>query len=274
MTLSARHRISYSLFSLSIITNVTLIALLIHHSDQLRLAPPLSLLFQKWWLAEGIITQWTYSFVMTPPLLLSSVTLIMALILFIFFYRSTSQEIFYLQLFLLCLSFFSIRDFSYLVHLYRLPFYYIKQISRGVIFFRFNSVLFLLLSGLSVFESRFQKSDAFFTAAVLASLCLSVTLPLSEKFIQNTLTYLPVNEFNLFLLFIVIQTIIPINFLWFFYQRKTADYLILTLSVIILVMAENLIFYMTMGGFILGLILIVLGSVLFSQRIHRLYLWR
>ena len=274
MTLSARHRITYALFLISLVLNGVILYFFISRYSELREFYPLNEAYQRWWFIFR--EQMGDSFFLNSfaGLCLSTITLIGSLILFIVFKQSSSQEIFYVQLFLLCLSFYSIRYLSYLVPFYRLPLSYTVLITRGVFFFRFNSLLFLVLSGLSVFDSRFQKSDPFFLSAIVIALSLSAAIPISDIFVQNTLTLTPVNEMSLFFLFLIVEMIIPLNFLWFLYQRKTMDYLVLTLTMILFIAAENLLFYMAIGGFIAGLILLVLGAVLFSHRIYRLYLWR
>lgn len=276
MTLAARHRITYSLFFISLIINGALLFLMIAHHGELSRLSPLSRTGQNWWFDRHLLPESTrfFLFQFSAQLVLSFGALIISLSLFLLFKRSSSQEIFYFQLFLLCLSLFSLRLFSYPLSLMRMPFSYTVLLCRSVLFFRFGSLLFLLLTGLSVFDSRFQKSDPFFLSALLIALSLAATIPMSDLFIGNTLTYQTTNELNLFFLFIIVETIIPLNFLWFFYQRKTADYLILTLSTLMVMVAENFTFYLTVPGSIAGLILLLAGSILFSHRIYRLYLWR
>ncbi len=274
MTLASRHRIIWFLFFSSFILNGLIFFFLIRRFDDLSALHPLSGVYQSWWLNISLSGGVTLTTSLIMQGLMSLATLTGALTAFLVFKRSSSQEIFYFQLFLLCLSLLSFRLVSYGAAWYRLPFSYTVIISRAVLFFRFSSLLFLLLSGLSVFDSRFQKSDPFFLAALLISLSLAATIPESNRFIQNTLTYLPVNEQSLFFLFMIIKIIIPVNFLWFFYHRKTWDYLLLTTAVILSIMAESLFYYMSVTGFIAGLLFLTIGTVLFSQRIYRLYLWR
>ena len=274
MTLASRHRIIWFLIFSSLILNGLIFFFLIRRFDDLSGLHPLSGLYQSWWLNVSLSggVSLTTSLIMQG--VVSLATLAGAFTVFLIFKRSSSQEIFYFQLFLLCLSLLAFRLFSYAAAWYRLPYSYTVIISRAVLFFRFSSLLFLLLSGLSVFDSRFQKSDPFFLAALLVSLSLAATLPESNRFVQNTLSYLPANEQSLFFLFMIIKVIIPINFLWFFYHRKTWDYLLLTAAVILSIMAESLFYYMSVSGFIAGLLFLTVGTILFSRRIYRLYLWR
>ncbi len=262
------------MFSLSLLLNGLIFFFLIRRYDSLLFLHPLSGISQTWWLQSGSDYGRSFLSTLVSEGFLAGITLTSALVLILIFRRSSSQEIFYYELFLLCLSLLPFRLYSYGAAWFRLPFSYTVLISRAVLFFRFSSLLFLLLSGLSVFDSRFQKSDPFFLAALIISLSLAATLPESHRFIQNTLTYLPANEVSLFFLFMIIKLIIPINFLWFFYQRKTWDYLLLTLAVLISIAAESLFFYMTLRGFLLAVPFLIGGTLLFSHRIYRLYLWR
>ncbi|MDC7219053.1 MAG: hypothetical protein PQJ59_03870 [Spirochaetales bacterium] len=274
MTLSTRHKITYTLFTGSLILNGLLFYFLLNRFEGLTGVHPLSLVEQNWWFQDYIDGTTRLGQILLMHGIFTFTTLIGTLIIGLTFKRSSSQEIFYFQLFLLCLSLLTLRLGSYAVAWYSLPFSYSVLLSRTVLFFRFSALLFLLLSGLSVFDSRFQKSDPFFLAAVVISFCLAATVPMGGQFIGNTLSYLPTGELNLFFLFLIVKLIIPINFLWFVYQRKTVDYVMLTLACLLAIVAESLLFYMTFLSFFLGMSCLLIGGFLFSHRIYKLYLWR
>ena len=274
MTLLARHRTIWILFSISLILNGLLYYLLITRFSQMEPLHPLSLINQNRWLTSRAVSAGPYARALLSNGITAFAALLGALILNLGFRHSSSQEIFYFQLFLLCLSLLSVRLYSYGAEWLRLPLSSSIIISRATLFLRFSSLLFLLLSGISVFDNRFQKSDPFFLAAVVIAFGLASTIPMSDRFIQNTLTYLPVNELRLYFLFFIIKLIIPINFLWFFYQRKTVDYFILTLATVLCVTGETMLFYMSFLNCVAGLLFLAAGTVLFSHRIYKLYLWR
>ncbi len=274
MTLSARHKTIWGLFALSVILNGIILYFLAVHLQEMEQYHPLSLIRQSRWLGTGNGSPLPFGRLLLLHGASSSLPLLASLVLILCFRHSSSQEIFYFQLFLLSLSLISIRLYSYGAAWYHLPFSVTVRISRAVLFFRFSGLLFLLLSGISVFDNRIQKSDPFFPFALVVSFGLAATIPVSSRFIQNTLTYLPVNELSLFFLFLIIKLIIPINFLWFFYQRKTIDYFILTTATILCITGETLLFYMTFYSCVGGLILLLSGTILFSHRIYKLYLWR
>jgi hypothetical protein len=274
MKLSTRHSLIRMLFSVSLIANSFILFFLISHFSQLEQLHPLSALSQKWWFGRIYNSSPGLKPFIAIHGIIALFSLSGALSINLMFRRSSSQEIFYFQLFLLCISFLSLRLYSYAIEWHRLPFSYTVNLSRTILFFRFNALLFLLLSGLSVYDSRFQKNDPFFLAALLLSLGLAATIPISDRFIANTLSYLPINERSLFILFLIVKLLIPINFLWFVYQRKTVDYMILTGATILCTVAESLIFYVSFPTFIFGLICLIVGALLFSNRIYKLYLWR
>lgn len=260
--------------TLSFILNSVLFYFILSRLSLLQEFHPLSSLVQNWWFKTETAPSAGLKPIIFIHGLIAFATLSGSLALNLSFKRSSSQEIFYFQLFILCLSLLSLRLFSYVIALYHLPFAYTVLLSRAILFFRFNSLLFLLLSGLSVFDSRFQKSDPFFLASLVISLCLAATIPMGSQFISNTLSYLPVNELSLFFLFLIIKLIIPVNFLWFVYQRKTVDYIILTGATLLCIVAESMIYYMTYMSCFLGVLCLSVGTALFSNRIYKLYLWR
>lgn len=272
--MATRQRISYFLFFISLAMNGLLAFFLVSRYTQIQGIPLLSDISQLWWFVNRPARSEPLQLILARGGILSLVTLTASFSLIRAFRQSSSQEIFYVQLFLLCLSFYSLRLGAYFVSLHRLPFSYNVLLTRIVLFFRFSSYLFLILSGLSVFDSRFQKNDPFFLSAVIISLSLAFTIPMGDRFIQNTLSYLPVNERGLFSLFLITSLIIPLNFLWFFYRRKTLNYFVMTLAVVLLLLGESMVYYTSPWGFPVGLALLLIGSILFSHRIYRLYLWR
>ena len=274
MTLLARHRTIWILFILSLILNGFLFFLMITRFSQMEPLHPLSLINQNRWLTSRAGSAGSFSLTLLFTGITAFASLLGAFILNLSFRHSSSQEIFYFQLFLLCLSLLSIRLYGYGAEWLRLPLSSTIMISRATLFLRFSGLLFLLLSGISVFDNRFQKSDPFFLAAVVIAFCLAATIPMSDRFIQNTLTYLPLNELRLYFLFLIIKLIIPINFLWFFYQRKTVDYFILTLATVLCVTGETMLFYMSLLNCAAGILFLMAGTILFSHRIYKLYLWR
>jgi hypothetical protein len=137
MTLTARNRITYLLFSISLVVNGALLVFFASHYGELETHYPLSETYQAWWFLSSKPLLSSFPLELLGGVILAALSLTGSLSLIFAFKYSSSQEIFYVQLFLLSLSFFSLRYLSYLVPYFHLPLSYTAAITRTVLFFRY-----------------------------------------------------------------------------------------------------------------------------------------
>ena len=221
--------------------------------------------------------------ILTPEVMANSITigalvlfaLVFGIILRISFSKTLSAEIFFFSIFILTLSFESLRIIIFFLTLRHLPFLYGIIATRVVIFARFIRAYSLFGAGLFAYGTRNPKTGLFLGLGALASFAFAAIVPVDVTRQSFDLLYTTGIEsvINIILLFTYIITIF--TFVLAGYTKKTQEYIQMALGLFLAVIGSQVIIFLPDLIFISapGLVILIIGSILFSKKTHDLYLW-
>jgi hypothetical protein len=207
-------------------------------------------------------------------LLLLLTAIIIGPILKNYFKKSTSEEIFFFILFLLTLSIEAVRTGQLLLFLYNQPSYYGALITRTVYFGRILGALALLISGLFAAGFTYQKYGLFVGVIILISIAFAGTIPVDSTTLLPHLLYKIGNSSVVWSGLLAIKIIAVVNYLFAGYLKNNNEYFLMGISILLIVIGyELLINILSLPFIFIGAVLIAVGSVVFSNRIHSVYMW-
>jgi hypothetical protein len=202
------------------------------------------------------------------------ISLVAGYILKSYFRKSISEEIFFFILFVLFLSFEAVRVVHIPLILHNEPTYYGALVTRIILFGRIFSTLSLFFSGLFAAGLTYQKYGIFIGLAILIGFTFSGTVAIDTTRLDSHLMYHVGNQREVVGVLLGLKGISALNYFLGGYIKSNRDYLYMGLSVVILIAGLELIFRVySFTAAITGFILITLGIVVFSNRIHSAYMW-
>lgn len=275
MTILSRNRILQSFSFFSLILNVFILyRIIIILPDITKIYEAGNVKIQRWWFIYDNIDQTNWMFSLGLVIGISLLSLLINTILNFFFRKTSSQEMFYFRMFLLTLSLYSIRSFHYFVQINHFGMYYHVLITRVMYFLRLMGMSCLFLSGIAIYEKKFQRMSTIFIAVLLASSIIAIIVPINQDFYLGSLINPLTDELTFFMFFLVLQFLILLNFILYVYHRSSWANAGMLLGMFMILTCCDLYFYMNRVGMVASLALIPLGSYLFSRKIFYLYLWR
>lgn len=229
---------------------------------------------QKWWFIVKNSSEETLMISLISLFLLVFIGIVGNWLLHLFFRKSSSQEMFYFRVFLLCLSLSGLRTLHYVIELEHFGIYYHLILTRINYFLRLLGLGSLFLTGIAIFEKKFQRMSMIFLSVLAITFTMSMIIPVNQDFILGSLLNKLMDEVTLFMFIMVLQTMVLMNFVMYFYQRRSRDNFSLLVGVLLILVSLDLSFFLTLSGMILTLTTLPLGIFLFSRKIYNLYQWR
>jgi hypothetical protein len=188
--------------------------------------------------------------------------------------KTSSLEVFFLFLFLLSLTLESLRGLATLPHSLNAPLYIRNILSRSVYWGRVFGLLCLFTSSLYGVGFKYSNHSALVIALLFISLVLGSILPLDITAIQGELLYKLGDRKGYMFLSYTLGLLLIINFLAAAFIRSSKRFLIIALAGLLLLVGRELVFLSLQPLFFLpGLVLLVLGTLIFSRQIGLFYLW-
>ena len=206
-------------------------------------------------------------------ILLILYSIVSLFVLRMYFYKTNSTEIFFFMIFLASLVFESSRSLILVFQEFNASFVYIMFLSRTAYFSKMCGVFALFLSSLASSDIGITKLNMPVIILFVLSFLFSSTIPLSDNVLENSY-YMPgFFSYYLFtLLFIEFLTILI--FVINFFQKREIEYFYLALSIILLVIGREITFYMSsFEYFSAGMVFMIGGTILFSNKMHEIYKW-
>jgi hypothetical protein len=191
----------------------------------------------------------------------------------LFFYKTNSIEIFFFMLFLASIVFDSSRAIIIIIQQFNPPISYIKFFSKAAYFGRIFGTLTIFASALSSSDIGIKKLDIPVIIITAISFLFASSMTFSDVILKNN--YFMPCSLNYFRFSIAaIKLLAIIIFIINFFQKKNSGYFFLALSILLITAGRELSFYGTkINYFIPGFILIILGTILFANRLHEIYKW-
>jgi len=275
MTVLSRNRIlqGFSFFSL-VLNAVFLYWLFIILPEVAKIYESGPVSVQNWWFLYSSSGNFNWELSLGLVMGLSLLSLLVNAGLNIFFRKTSSQEMFYFRMFLLTLSLYSVRSLHFYIQINHFGLYYHVLITRVLYFLRLMGTGCLFLSGIAIYEKKFQRMSTIFLAVLMASSIIAIIIPINQEFYLGSLINPLTDELTFFMFFLVLQFLILLNYLLYVYYRSSWANIGMFSGILLILLCGDFFFYMNTTGMIVALIFLPLGSYLFGRKIFYLYLWR
>lgn len=274
MTIQGRNRIILYLNHLASIWNIFLFVQIFLNYPSIRSLFIGTIEGQSWWFIYSNHSPLILRYSLWSLGILVVCGIVSNYVLHSFFRKSASQEMFYFRYFLLSLSFYSIRLLNLFVEIFHYGSQYQALVTRASLFLRVFGLGCLFLSGIAIFDKKFQRMSIIFLAVFVSSFVMCSIIPVSQEFILGALINPLVDEVTLFMFVFILQLIVLMNYALYLYHRKSQDNLWMTLGIFIILISTDLLFYFNPLMIYLSMLFIPLGIFLFSRKIYLLYQWR
>jgi hypothetical protein len=177
------------------------------------------------------------------------------------------------MLFLASIVFESARAIIIIIKQFNPPDSHIAFISRTAYFGKIFGTISLFASALSSSDIGIKKLDTPIIIITVISFLFSSSITLSDVVLANN--YFMLCYSNYFIFSIIAINILAITiFVINFFQKKNSAYIFLAVSLLLISIGRELAFNETqIKYFIPGFMLIIFGTVLFTNRIHEIYKW-
>ena len=211
-----------------------------------------------------------------PNVLIPSITIIFSVfsVFFIrkFFLQNTRAEIFFFLIFLLTLNFDGIRSIIFILEQLDKPEAYVLLLTRVAYFGKIVGIFVLLCFALMTINTDYKPFATLLSAVLLLALFVAILLPFTPNKGNNALFIPGLDYFFTAMLIIKLLTVLTLVFNYI--QNRNWEYLNLAVSMVFILTGSYTLFYTaSIIGAILGMSLLITGTVFITYRIHKLYLW-
>lgn len=227
-----------------------------------------------WWISSTSIVGDHILWTLITSAFLVFFGLVFTILLFYFFRKTTSPEIFFFNAFLLCLSTQSLKILQIILITRNFSFIFGILLTRFLLFFYFSGI-FLFFTG-SLFATGFpyQRFSLSFSAALGAAFLFSYFLPIDGTILQTNLIYSPSAYFPTGAVVIFVELLTVINFIRGSFYHNSREYLFLSLGAFLSIIGFEFLFFIASPIMICcGLIFLILGGGIFINKTFNLYLW-
>jgi hypothetical protein len=195
-------------------------------------------------------------------------------ILYFSFKKTTSAEIFFFIIFLVTMTFDSLKAGFALFAVANVSPFYGVLLTRMVYFSRFLGTLAILAAGLFAHGAEYQRMEIYLGAAFLLSVSLSTAMPVDFTVTDLSLLYAVGNARELGIVSVLFLTFGVFNFVLYAIQNSSRDYALIGIGLALTVIGREMLFFMH-GPIapIAAFVMLIGGTTLFSERTHAVHLW-
>ncbi len=189
------------------------------------------------------------------------------------FLKTNSSEIFFYSLFLISLVFDLSRSYIAVFTYFKIPEYYNIYASRVCYFGKFFGLSSLFMAAFFTSDADTKKTETGAAVIILISYMLSSSIPFST-YKLSTMIQQP-GYFTYFAFSILsIECLTVLIYIFNYFQSGNREYLTLSLSMLLVFTGREITFFLTEPViFISGLILLITGTLIFSNKVHQIYSW-
>ena len=190
-----------------------------------------------------------------------------------FFYKTNNTEIYFFMLFIISLTFEFSRPLILLVQELNLSFLYIMFLSRAAYFSKMLGVFALFVIAMASSDVGNNKFNTPLILIFILSFMFSSTIPLSDHALDNSY-FMPGFFSYYFFTLLFIEFLVIIIFIINFFQKRNNEYLYLAISTLFIALGREITFYMvSIEYFCAGMIFMIAGTILFSNKLRDIYKW-
>ncbi|MFQ3620157.1 MAG: hypothetical protein SNJ78_04325 [Spirochaetales bacterium] len=190
------------------------------------------------------------------------------------FRRISSLEIYFFLIFLISLSFDSLRVLNWVFFLRGISPYFGEMVTRAVYFGYFLGLFCLFTSSIFSAEISYQKTGSILSALGFFSLALSYSMPVDITLLNPNLLYRVGGEEYLLLVRIGLMSLTLLSFLRTALIARSREEWALCLAVGAILIGREIVFFRS-DSFLgmCGFVLLIAGSIYFSRKSYLKHLW-
>lgn len=195
-------------------------------------------------------------------------------ILYFSFRKTASAEIFFFILFIVSMSFDSLKMVHVLLDAAPVAPYFGTIVTRAIYFGRFFGVLSLFSCGLFATGLPYERLEVVFVAGMLLSLTLASTIPIdmtrSDSWFAMPIGFAKEIQIVTWLLY----GIAVVNFVFAAHHSGNRNYLLVAAGVALVIGGRETLFYrLDVLSITISFVLLVTGATIVGERTHEIYLW-
>ncbi len=196
------------------------------------------------------------------------------IVLFLFFRKTHSPEVFFFLFGLLGFAVQTSRFYMAPASLFTLSAYSLIPFTRLVYFGRLLTGLSFFASGLFASGFMSQRRNFYLSIIFLISFIISVTLPVDFTGTEGPLLFTTGEKTGFALAYYAINLFAVLNFVLAAYKHSELTYWYVSVAILLVIGGIELSFYFPYGVIAsTGLLLTIGGTALFANRMHEIYLW-
>ena len=203
--------------------------------------------------------------------ILFAFSIITSLLLFHYFKKKISPEIFFFILFILSLSLQSIRLFQFQLLLLNVSPFFGVLITRLYYFFRLFGLFCLFASSLFPIGIKFQKFGTILLSILLISFTISTLIPIDSTQMNSYFLYYISDSSSILLMTLSIRVLTIVNLARVAITTKSKNYILVLISSVLIITGDELLLLFPIPLF--AFILILVGTAIYSRSIYNYYLW-
>jgi hypothetical protein len=191
-----------------------------------------------------------------------------------YFRKNASPMMFFFIIFIFSLAFESLRVTKLYLLVHEYPDYYGLILSRVVHFGHFLGLFSLFTSSMFFLNTTYQKIGIILGLVIVLSFVMSFSLPFDQSVVQVNLLYKIGKAREFVILIFLLGLLISSNFFRIAYQYKSNEYRKIAISIVMVVAGrEACFFYGDFRILVPGLLLFMVGAIIFGKTNYELHLW-
>jgi hypothetical protein len=195
-------------------------------------------------------------------------------ILYFSFRKTTSPEIFFFIIFLVSMSFDSLKATFTLLEVMSFSPAYGALITRAVYFGRFLGTLAILTGGLFFLGAEYQRMEIYLGVAFLLALSLSAAVPVDITETEANLLFRLGNARELGIISALFLGFGVFNYALFAVQNSSRDHVLMAGGLALVIAGREMLFFMNNTfAIIAAFLMLIVGTTLFGERSHAVHLW-
>ncbi|MBB6482357.1 hypothetical protein [Spirochaeta isovalerica] len=198
-------------------------------------------------------------------------SIITSLVLFHYFKKKVSPEIFFFILFILSLSLQSIRLFELQLIMIQVSPFYGVLITRAYYFFRLFGVFCFFASSLFPIGVQFQKLGTILISILLLSFTISALMPIDPTRMNGFFLYNISDSLSLLVMTLSIRVLTVINFIRVSLTTRSRNYLAVLIAAVLIIAGDELLLLLPVP--LISITLLFTGAIIYSRSLYTYYLW-
>lgn len=194
-----------------------------------------------------------------------------SMLLYHYFKKKISPEIFFFILFVISLTFQSVRMFQLQLILMETPPVYGVIITRMFYFFRLFGVSCFFAASLFPIGVQFQKFGTILISILLLSFTVAALIPVDLTLMNRNLLYELSDGSTFQIMTMSIRVLTIVNFIRAAVTSESKNYFIVLIAALMIVTGDALL--LVLSSPLLPFGLIIGGTVMYGRSLYRYYLW-